>query len=180
MKRTFLQILSELTCTFFVRQMETVDTLLHISRLHRVTLHLQVLDVPAHQAHPVIVHLREGLPLFQRIILRGTRGMTHTVEDNLNVTRLSHQEQRLQAKTVMIVQQDLIHLHRVWRELELPVFDLHGIDRLCGGRTLQRNEENPFPLILLTVYHTMNGTLPFICFLTTEEQSHDCHGHQTC
>ena len=76
------------------------------------------------------MNLSLHLPLLQRIVLRCTRSMAHSIDSHRNMTRLTHHDQRLQSHAIMVVEQDLIHLHRVRLKVELAIRDFHRIDRL--------------------------------------------------
>ena len=56
--------------------------------------------------------------------------MADGVYGDRDIAGLTYHDQRLQSHAIMVVKQDLIHLHRVWFKVELTIRDFHRIDRL--------------------------------------------------
>ena len=148
--------------------METVGTLLDVVGLHAVALFLQTCDVPAHQTHLTVVYLRLHLPLFERVILRGAGRMADTVDGHMDGAWLSDDEKRLESEAEVVVEQDLIHLHGVWFEVELAVLDLHRVDGLHRGRSGVRHQEDALAFILFSIHRAFDMALPVIGLLTAQ------------
>ena len=179
MQRTFFQVLNQTTGVGLIHHMETVGPLADVLSLHGVALLLKIADILVHLVQLTIMDLGAHLPLLQRVVLRRAHGMAHTVDGHFDGARLADYQQGLDTQAVVIVEQDLVHLHRVFREMELTVLDLHRIHILCCLGTIERNDEDTLAFILLSVYHTFNMEFPIISLLTAVKHRYSCQSHQT-
>ena len=159
--------------------METVGTLSDVLRLHGVITIHQIRDKLAHLGQLTVMYLRTLLPSLQRIVLGCTHGVAHTVDNHLDGTRLTDNQQWLDIHAVVVVEQDLVHLHRVFREMELAVGDLHRVDILCCLGTIERNDEDTLALVLLSIHDAFDMAFAVVGLLTTVEQCCSCHSHET-
>ena len=159
--------------------METVCPLMDVLGLCRVASLLQLGNVLLHLGQFTVVHLCTHLPFLQRVVLGRTYGMADAVDGHLDSAWLTDHQQGLNSHTVVVVEQDLVHLHRVLREVELALGDLHGVHILRSLRTIEGYDEDTLALILLTVYHAFDVELSVVTLLTAVEHRHSCHSHKT-
>ncbi len=94
--------------------------------------------------------------------------MTYTVDHHLDGTRLTYHQQWLNTHAEMVVEQYLVHLHRVLGKMELAIGNLHRIHIFCRFLAIERHDEDALTLILFTVYHTLYMALPVIGLLTAQ------------
>ena len=94
--------------------------------------------------------------------------MADAVNGHIDSTRFSNDDQRLESHAVMVVEQNLIHLHGVWLKMELTIRDLHRVYSLHRGRPGVRHQEDAFALILLSIHGTFDMALPIIGLLTAQ------------
>ena len=94
--------------------------------------------------------------------------MADAVDGHFDGTWFTNDDQWLEAHAVMVVEQNLIHLHGVRLKMELTIGDLHRVDSLHRGRPGVRHQEDALTLILLSIHGALDMALSVIGLLTAQ------------